>query len=62
MDWKVWRGKKIFVQLKSGAVYSGDVFDVDTSEKDIVFLSLIDKYGSQVTFVTSEIIKIVEEK
>ena len=31
MDWKDWNGKKIFVRLKTGKVYSGNVIDVDDS-------------------------------
>lgn len=61
MDWKFWIGKKVFVQLKSGAVYSGKVTDVDDSSPQMIFFSMIDKFGMKVTFVQSEIIKIVEE-
>ncbi len=60
MDWKEWIGKTIFVQLKSGSVYSGKVIDVDGSN-DLFFFTIIDKFGERVTFVHSEIIKIKEE-
>lgn len=62
MNWKDWIGKSIFVQLKTGAVYSGKVIDVDTKSPPLVFISIIDKFGDKVTFVHSEIIKINEEK
>jgi small nuclear ribonucleoprotein (snRNP)-like protein len=62
MEWKDWEGKRIFVQLKSGGVYSGKVIDVDESANPIVFITITDKYGEKVTFVQSEIIKIVEER
>lgn len=62
MDWKEWNGKKIFVQLKSGAVYSGNVTGVDDSNKNIIFIEMIDKFGKKVTITHSEIIKIVEER
>jgi len=61
MDWKDWKGKRIFVQLKSGGVYSGIVIDVDDSSSPLVFISITDKFGEKVTFVNSEIIKIKEE-
>ena len=62
MEWKEWIGKSIFVQLKSGGVYTGKVIDVDDSSKPLIFFEIIDKFGEKVTFVQSEIIKIVEEK
>ena len=62
MEWKDWIGKNIFVQLKSGGVYSGKVVDVDISQNPLIFITIIDKFGERVTFVNSEIVKIVEEK
>jgi len=61
MEWKEWKGKRIFVQLKSGGVYSGEVINVDDADKPIVFFEILDKFGEKVTFVASEIIKIKEE-
>jgi len=61
MEWKTWNGKHVFVQLKSGGNYSGDIVDIDASDPLIIFITLIDKYGEKVTFIHSEIIKIVEE-
>jgi len=62
MEWKEWQGKRIFVQLKSGGVYSGKVIDIDNSANPIIFITIIDKFGERVSFVNSEIIKIVEER
>lgn len=62
MEWKDWRGKKIFVQLRSGSVYSGIVQEVDESSKPLIFISLTDKFGERVIFVHTEIVKITEEK
>lgn len=56
MEWKDWKGKRIFVQLKTGAVYSGEVIDVDE-----LFITIIDKFNQKVAFAISEIIKIKEE-
>lgn len=61
MEWNEWKGKKIFVQLKTGSIYNGDVVDVDEKSLPLIFLTIIDKFGERVTFVHSEIIKIKEE-
>ena len=62
IDWKEWKDKRIFIQLRSGAVYSGKCVDVDDSSKPLIFLKIIDKFGKDVIIVHSEIIKIVEER
>jgi len=56
MDWKDWRGKKIFVKLLTGDVYTGTCLDTDNS-----FLEIEDKFGDIVRVAISQIIKIVEE-
>ncbi len=61
MEWKEWIGKHIFVQLKSGGKYTGEVVDVDINSPPLIFITMIDKFEEKVTFVVSEIIKIVEE-
>ena len=62
MEWKYWEGKNVFVQLKSGGYYNGKVLEVESSGNGLVFITILDKYGERVSFVNSEIIKIVEEK
>ena len=62
MEWKDWIGKRIFVQLKSGSVYSGEVLSIDEESKPLIFFEIIDKFGEKITFVHSEILKIKEEK
>jgi len=62
MEWKYWNGKRIFVKLKSGAVYSGDVIEVDVSNGELIWFTIIDKKGERVVFVHSEIIKLKEEE
>lgn len=62
MEWKEWNGKRIFVKLRDGGVYSGNVIDVDVEAKPIIFITLIDKFGDKVSIVSTEIIKIVEER
>lgn len=56
MDWKYWIGKKIFVKLITGGVYSGIVLDVDDQ-----YFSMNDKFGEKVIFLISHIEKIKEE-
>jgi len=61
MDWKEWQGKKVFLKLQDGGVYSGKIIEVDDSKPPLVWIILIDKYGNKVTVVHSQIIKIVDE-
>ena len=61
MEWGGWNGKQIFLRLKTGKVYSGKVVDVDDSDKNIIFITIIDKFQMKVTFVHSEIIELKEE-
>jgi len=61
MDWKKWENKKVFVKLKNGGYYSGKIIEIDFSLNPIIFITIIDKYGKNVSFVQSEIVKIVEE-
>ncbi len=61
-NWREWEGKYIFVRLKSNTVYSGKVISVSEEENGICFLKIIDKFGSPVTFVNSEILEIKEKK
>ena len=56
MDWKCWIGKRIFVKLNDGAVYTGKVLDIDDN-----FFSIIDKFGERVYFKIENISKIKEE-
>ncbi|HMA69251.1 MAG TPA: hypothetical protein VKN74_05220 [Candidatus Mcinerneyibacterium sp.] len=65
MDWSEWIGKRIFVQLKSKAVYSGKVIDLDISSEEttgLIFITILDKFGKRVMFVNSEINKLKEEE
>ena len=61
MEWLNWFGKHVFVQLSKGGCYTGIVIDVDVSSPPLVFITLLDKFNKQVTFVNSEILKIVQE-
>lgn len=62
MDWNSWVGKRIFVKLRNGSVYSGEVLEVDSELKPIVFITIKDKFNQTVTFVNSEVVKIKEER
>lgn len=53
---KEWIGKRIFVRLKSGDVYTGTVRNVDQ-----LFVYIIDKFGSDVLFSIDDISKLKEE-
>lgn len=54
-------GKKVFLRLRTGRVYSGIVNSIDTTSPPLIFLSLNDKFGHDITIVKSEIIEIKEE-
>lgn len=61
MDWRYWKDKEVFVQLKTGAVYSGIIIDIDLSSEPLIFITIIDKYNNRVVFLNSEIVKLKEE-
>jgi ribosome maturation factor RimP len=60
--WKNWFGKYVFVKLKNGGYYEGTIIDVDETSPPLIFLTIIDKFNKQVTFVHSEIIKIAQKE
>ena len=55
MDWTDWTGKRIFVRLSSGKVFSGKVIEVSD---DGIFIKIIDKFNSPVIFATSDIVEL----
>ena len=57
MDWKIWNGKKVFVKLVDGAVYSGNIIEVDDEDNFLIK----DKFGQLVGFPADRIVKIKEE-
>lgn len=61
MDWKKLIGHKIFVSLKSGAIYNGIVEEVELYSAELSFITITDIKNKSVTFPISEIIKLVVE-
>jgi hypothetical protein len=61
MEWKDWIGKRVFVKLISGAVYSGYILDTTTQEDNIFFV-IMDKFNEKIAFPVAQIEKIKEEK
>ena len=59
---KQYEGKKIYVSLNNGRFYSGIVKEINDEGSGLVFISIIDKFGSFVTFSSKEILLIQEEK
>lgn len=59
--WKKYNGRKVFLRTKNNRVYSGVVTEIDDSDKQIVFLTILDSKGFNVTFAVSEIVEIKEE-
>jgi hypothetical protein len=58
MEWKEWIGKKVFIKLIDGCIFSQS--EVLTYEEP--FISITDKYGLPVVINVSQIIKISEER
>jgi small nuclear ribonucleoprotein (snRNP)-like protein len=58
--WKRYEGKKVFVILKSKRQYSGVILEVETQEH-LSFITIKDKFGNNVSFVSSEI-EVIEEE
>ena len=59
--WKDWEGKNIFLKTKSNRQYTGKVIRVE-SDGTLTWISIIDKFGANITFVHSEILMIEEER
>lgn len=51
-----WVNKRVFIQLKKGDCYTGNVISIDNN-----FVLIIDKFGEKVGLALSEITKIKEE-
>ena len=57
MEWKEWIGKKVFIKLIDGGIFSESLI----TDYDNGFISLIDKFKNSVKVNVSQISKIVEE-
>ena len=67
MEFNDFKGKKVFVKTISDRIYNGIVDSVDwvgrnDNGKDIILISLTDKFGKLVAFATYEIRFIEEQK
>lgn len=60
--WRYYEGKKVFIILRNGRKYQGQIIDVDDTALPIVFITMIDKFDKRVSFVQSEITSIQEER
>jgi len=59
---EIYRGKKVFVSLKSKRVYTGIINEVIDVGKGLYFITIKDKFKQSVTFSSNEIEVIQEEK
>lgn len=62
MDWTIWKGKYVFIKLRSGACYTGNVIDVEDDISKPVFIQLNDKFNMIVSVAVIDIEKINEER
>lgn len=60
--WKKYEGRKVFVRLKSGRIYTGTVVQADTLNANSFFLVLLDKFKKRVSIASSEIAVLQEER
>ena len=60
-DWKELIGKLVFVKLKSGSHYSGNISEVIDTGDRIIWIHLIDKYGKLIVFLPSEVVEVAEK-
>ena len=61
MKKEIWMGKRIFVRLKTGSVYTGEVLEIEGYEEPYMF-TIKDKFGKYVSFLSNEISYIQEER
>ena len=57
---KDYEGKKVFIKLKNGRSYSGEVLEVE-DKGSCALIVIKDKFGKRVTFYDTEISVIEEE-
>lgn len=62
MNWRELEGKKVYLRLKNGRIYSGIIKEIDERSAPLVFISLIDKFSNLIMFVNSEVLEIREER
>jgi small nuclear ribonucleoprotein (snRNP)-like protein len=56
LNWKDWNGKRIYIVLKSGRIYTGQIL----SYKDDWF-HILDKFGMEISLQVSQIEVIQED-
>ncbi|MBM3191434.1 MAG: hypothetical protein FJZ63_02105 [Chlamydiae bacterium] len=59
--WKDWQGKKVYIKLKGGRVYTGKVVKIDDRDEHHPLISIVDQYGRDVAFDVSEI-KLIQQE
>ena len=61
---KSYEGKKVFLELTNGRVYTGRNSQIDDSQKEngLVWIYLVDKFGLLITIASGEIKFIQEER
>lgn len=57
-----YEGKMVYIILKNKRVYSGVIYSVEDAGNGLVFINLIDKFGSRIIFTSREIEVMEEEK
>lgn len=60
-NWTGWQGKKAHIILNNGYEYNCLIDSVEDLGNGLVFINIIDKFGSRKGFASGEI-KFIEEK
>ena len=59
MDWKIWIGKKVFIQTEGSKLF-GKVVEVTDSSDGLIWIGFYNSNGKFILLRTTEIIKIEE--
>jgi hypothetical protein len=60
-SWEAWKDKRVYLILKSKRQFSGVIVEVEIITPELIFLTIVDKFGSRITFSHSEIQLIQEQ-
>lgn len=60
-NWKELEGKRVYLRLKNGRIYSGSIDSIDQTSKPLIFIHLTDKFGYKIILLSSEILELREE-
>jgi len=60
--WDGWVGKKVFLRLRTGKVFSGKITYVSEEKNGVCFLKIKDKFNMDIMFNSAEVLELKEER